>query len=92
MCSLLSSIAAVIKAVRPYVLKLFSVAVISVLFLAGPVSIFATKFGSIVIALSMVTATCLLKVVMAKVRCIVSNNQFLTRKDMMRQPEIEEKI
>jgi len=43
-------------------LKLFSVAVISVSYLAGQVSTFATKYGSIVIAVSMVTATCLLKV------------------------------
>jgi len=43
-------------------LKLFSVAVISVSYLAGQVSIFAAQYSSIVISVSMVTATCLLKV------------------------------
>jgi len=45
-------------------LKLFSVAnaVLSVPYLAGQVSIFAARFGSIVIAASIVTAVYLLKV------------------------------
>jgi len=51
-----------LKAVRACVLRLFSVAVISVSYLAGQVSIFAAKYRSIVIAVSMVAATCLLKV------------------------------
>jgi len=42
-------------------LQLFSVAVIGVSYLAGQVSIFAAKDGSIVIAVSMLTTTCLLK-------------------------------
>jgi len=42
--------------------KLFSVAVISVSYLAGQVSVVAAKYGSIVIAISTVTAVCLLNV------------------------------
>jgi len=43
-------------------LKLFSVALISVSYLAGQVSVAAAKYGSVVIAVSMVTAVCLLNV------------------------------
>jgi len=43
-------------------LKLFSVAVTKVSCFAGQVSVVAARYGSIVIAISVVTANCLLKV------------------------------
>jgi len=44
------------------VLKLFSVSITKFLYLANQFSIVATRYGSIVVAVSTVTATCLLKV------------------------------
>ena len=44
------------------VLKLFSVSITSISYLAGQFSIVATRYGSIVIAVPTTTATCLLKV------------------------------
>jgi len=44
------------------VLKLFSVSITSVSYLAGQFLIVASRYGSVVIAVSTITATCILKV------------------------------